>query len=65
MSIRPNPSFPLLASDQEEVIGIFLGLMKDRDRPEREPEPTNILEPHGKSNKSEDSFFPGDAFDYE
>ncbi len=38
MSNQPNSSFPLLASDQAEVIQIFLELMSEGDRAASAPE---------------------------
>jgi hypothetical protein len=38
MSILPNPSFPLLASDQAEVIEMFFQLMCTKVRFVEEPE---------------------------
>jgi hypothetical protein len=57
MSIHPSPSFPLLPSDQADVIKIFLDLMQEHAH-----EDSVLLTPQDGSG---DSFFPGDAFDYE
>lgn len=57
MPIQPNPSFPLLQSDQADVMRIFLELKQERDREGQVS--------FGPANSSSDSFFPGDAFDYE
>jgi hypothetical protein len=55
MSIHPNSSFPLLASDQEDVIRIFLELMQEHEQRVQ----------LGPRQSAEESFFPGDTFDYE
>ena len=38
MAMHPDSSFPLLASDQAEVIRIFLDLMREREQVERPSE---------------------------
>ena len=71
MSIHPSPSFPLLASDQADVIRIFLDLMDQRncvgqrDHTECAPEAIKISKTFRPFSHSDESFFPGDTFDYE
>jgi len=65
MTIHPNSSFPLLASDQDEVIRIFLELMQNHDHIESAPEPKKVFKRFTQPADSEESFFPGDTFDYE
>ena len=60
MSIHPNSNFPLLASDQADVIQIFLELMIDGDRAGHASEATTD-QPVGPRNDSSDSWFPGDT----
>lgn len=40
MAIHPSSSFPLLVSDQAEVIRIYLELLRDRQRAGRPAEDT-------------------------
>jgi hypothetical protein len=54
MSIHPNPSFPLLASDQAEVIRIFLELMREGDHTGRVSEATPTKKPLGPRSESDD-----------
>ncbi|HTW81067.1 MAG TPA: hypothetical protein VME23_16080 [Terracidiphilus sp.] len=65
MAIQPNPRFPLLESDQADVIRIFLQLVQERIRAESVPEEKTVIKTPGACDDSNDSFFPGDAFDYE
>lgn len=65
MIIQPNPSFPLLASDQAEVIQIFLELMQERSGPAHGPEVKKVTGPLASRNKSLDSKPPHELFDYE
>jgi hypothetical protein len=65
MIIRPNPSFPLLGSDQAEVIQIYVELMQERRGAAREPEEKKVARPHGSGNKSLDSQPSHELFDYE
>lgn len=65
MPIQPNSSFPLLASDQADVIRIFLELMAEGNHAERvsdERATNNPLEPRNDSN---DSCFPREQLDLE
>ncbi|MGA3049250.1 MAG: hypothetical protein ABSD67_21645 [Terracidiphilus sp.] len=62
MTIQPNSNFPLLASDQADVIQIFLELMIERDRAGQAPEVTTN-QPVGRRNDSDNSLFPRDPFD--
>lgn len=39
MATYPNSGIPLLATDQADIIRIFLGLMCDKNRAQRSPEP--------------------------
>lgn len=64
MASHPVSSFPLMASDQADVIRIYLELMQERARtgsasevPEDQP-----LGPH---DATDHSWFPGQTFDYE
>jgi hypothetical protein len=52
MSIDPKSNFPLLASDQAEVIRIFLELMSEGDRAERvsNVKTNQSVGPHNDSN---------------
>jgi hypothetical protein len=54
MSIHPNSSFPLLASDQADVIRIFLELMREGDHAERVPEATTNKKPLGPRTECND-----------
>ncbi len=60
MAIHPN--FPVLESDQADVIQIFLDLMIERERTGHAPEVT-ANEPAGTCNESQDSWFPGELSD--
>lgn len=64
MASHPISSFPLLASDQADVIRIFIELMQERARAES---PSEITEdqPLGPRNAPGHSWFPGQTFDYE
>lgn len=62
MSIHPISSFPLLASDQADVIRIFLELMSDQDPSGLESEVT-INKPLGSRSDSDRSRFPGELPD--
>jgi hypothetical protein len=62
MSIQPNSNFPLLASDQADVIQIFLELMIERDRAGHASEATTN-QPVGPRNDSDGSLFPSDPSD--
>lgn len=64
MSIHPDSSFPLLASDQADVIQIFLELMSDGDRSWRASEVTTNR-PAGQCNDINDSWFQGELPDLE
>ncbi|MFZ0301444.1 MAG: hypothetical protein WAL75_02115 [Terracidiphilus sp.] len=65
MIIQPNSSFPLLASDQAEVIQIFLELMQERGGPAHGPEVRRVTRPLASPNQSLDSKPPHELFDYE
>jgi hypothetical protein len=54
MSIHPNSNFPLLASDQVDVIRIFLELMREGDHAGRVPEATTTKTPLGPRSESDD-----------
>jgi hypothetical protein len=56
------PSFPLLASDQAEVVRIFLELMSEGDRAERASN-FNTNQPVGPHNDPSDLLPPGDPSD--
>ena len=60
MAIHPN--FPVLESDQADVIQIFLNLMIERERDGLAPEAT-ANEPAGTCNESNDTWFPGELSD--
>lgn len=62
MSIHPNPSFPLSASDQTDVIKIFLQLMSEGDRVEDASEVTTNQQIIWRDD-SGDSLNLGDPFD--
>jgi hypothetical protein len=54
MTTQPNSSFPLLASDQEEVVRIFIERMDERSHAASGPEKTTVnkslesqINPHG------------------
>lgn len=64
MSIHPNSSFPLLASDQADVIRIFLDLMSKNERAEHSAGSTSS-QPVGPRNESNDPSFPGNLLDLE
>jgi len=65
MTIQPSPNFPLLESDQTEVIRIFLELIEERSRTARMPEATATKKELGPCNNSDESRPPGELFDYE
>jgi hypothetical protein len=54
MSIQPISNFPLLASDQADVIRIFLELMREGDHAGRVPEATTNKEPLGPHRECND-----------
>jgi hypothetical protein len=54
MSIHPNSSFPLLASDQADVIRIFLELMSEGDHAGRVSKTTTTKKPLGPRSDSDD-----------
>ena len=54
MAIHPDSSFPLLASDQADVIRIFIELMREGDRPEQAPQAMTTKKPHESRNDSND-----------
>jgi hypothetical protein len=63
MELHPNSCFPLLASDQAEVIRIFLELMTEGDHAGRACDvgtPNQSFEPH---RDIDGSFFPGEPHD--
>lgn len=62
MSIHPNSSFPLLASDQADVIQIFLQLMSEKVQSGLLPEPT-ALQGFGFSSDSHALLFPDEPSD--
>jgi len=64
MSIHPNASFPLLASDQADVIRLFLELMSEGDRAERASKVTSN-QPVGPGNDSSNPWFPRELFEAE
>ncbi len=59
MDTHPIPSFPLLASDQADVIRIFLELMRNGDRIGHASEVT-VNKPLELRNDSGHSWFPGE-----
>jgi len=62
MAIHPNPSFPLLPSDQADVIRIFLQLMRERYPSSKVPE-VAANHPSVSRNGSNRPWFPGDLPD--
>jgi hypothetical protein len=62
MSIDHNPYFPLLASDQADVINLFLQLMSEGDRVVGASEIT-ANQPVDWRTDSDGFLFPGDPFD--
>lgn len=64
MSIHPDSSFPLLASDQADVIQIFLELMSQGDRSWRASEVTTS-HPAGPYGDINESWFQGELPDLE
>ena len=62
MSIHPNSSFPLLASDQADVIQIFFQLMSEKVQFENATEPTTH-QGFGFSNDSHALLFPDEPSD--
>jgi hypothetical protein len=65
MIIQPNPSFPLLAGDQADVIRIFIELLQDRSRAASGAEVKTVTMPYGSRNVSHDSGPPTELYDYE
>lgn len=61
MAMHPSSSFPLLPSDQAEVIRIYLDLMLERYGPGRETVAANT--PVGPLNGSNRFRQPGDPYD--
>lgn len=59
-----HPNIPLRASDQAEVIQIFLDLMIEADRAGRSSETTSN-QPVGPRDDSHDGWFPSDVPDRE
>ena len=57
MAIHPDSHFPILVSDQADVIRIFLELMSEGDRTARASEVTTD-QPVGPRNDSNYSRFP-------
>lgn len=49
MAMHPDSSFPLLASDQAEVIRIFLELMRERERVEHSSQVVSHKPPAARS----------------
>jgi hypothetical protein len=64
MASQPISSFPLLASDQADVIRIYLELMDERARVGSPSEVTKD-QSLGPDNAADHSWFPGQTFDYE
>ena len=60
MSMNSSFSFPLLASDQADVIRIFIDLMSERDRAERRSE-VKANQPAGSHDDSGNLWSPGRA----
>lgn len=54
MANHLNSNFPLLASDQADVIRIFLELMRESNHAGRVSEPTTTNKPLGPRSDSED-----------
>jgi hypothetical protein len=65
MAIQPNPNFPLLESDQADVIRIFLELIEERSRPAHGLEVKTVTKALESRNNSDDSRPPSELFDYE
>lgn len=59
MSTYPLSSFPLRASDQADVMRIFLELMQEKDSSGRTPEAT-AFGPLVQRNESDRMWFPGE-----
>jgi hypothetical protein len=64
MASHPVSSFPLLASDQADVIRIYLELMQERARAGSASD-VKEDQPLGSPDASDPSWFPGQTFDYE
>ena len=60
MAIHPSSSFPLRASDQADVIRIYLQLLRERYPFRKEPEVAVETR-----NSSERARFPGELLDLE
>ncbi len=65
MAIHPNSNFPLLASDQADVIRIFLELMGEGNYAERVCEVRTTNHPLEPRNDLNDSSFPSELLDLE
>lgn len=64
MASHPVSSFPLLASDQADVIRLYIELMQERAHMESAsevPEDQTL----GSHDATDHSWFPGQTFDYE
>lgn len=58
MAIHPSSSFPIRASDQADIIRIFLELMRERYPSRREPQVFT-----GPRNSSDRPALPGELLD--
>jgi hypothetical protein len=65
MTIHPNSSFPLLASDQADVIRIFLDLMREGDGAGHVPQATTSNKQLGPGADCNDSRIPRELLDLE
>ncbi len=65
MAIQPSSNFPLLESDQADVIRIFLELIEERSRSASGLEVKTVTKAVESSNKPHDSKPPSELFDYE
>ena len=64
MAIHPDSRFPVIASDQADVIRVFLDLMSERERAERAPR-DNGKQPVGPGSDSYDGWTQGQLPDFE
>jgi hypothetical protein len=65
MASQPNSYFPLLASDQADVIRIYLELMGEGNHAERVSDVRTTNAPLEPRNDSNNSCFPSELLDLE
>jgi hypothetical protein len=65
MEFQPNPTIPLLATDQAEVIQLFLELMSEDNHAERVYDAKATSEPEEPRFDSNDASFLGGMLDSE